>query len=453
MYNVNNNRAGDEMINEKNSDTLINQIREVSRDHIDWIKTQLLKPNNFMVAKGREVWIDVPNSNLKNIVTIPGKGDTSYREAWVRVYNLAIDYLEGSLSYACINGDLDYRTIRWPKFNSENADYARGLEVILDKYKLFLEEKRKRELERPEIVVNKSSVILSPVSSKVIDDSYKAEVQDIQEVSSEVIDSSALDVETIPDNEQPAIDENVDAVSDETVSVDDVQDYQVEVFSEFVAQKILDGDKLNQKDFRDLRERQVKLVVVPCQNVDNIKAEKLFLENMHVCGEENFRTGAMIYGTATDEREAVYELKKIFKLLDQCSTGFTKFVIYEVNDDFVKKNKNSEMKLLSFINAYSMIVAGLSKEGFLPMISMSVPSKKILDDIYTRYNLENKYEIVYMTLVRELDDLDNGDSTILMDPQYDYDVLTIRDTKFKYGEMLRELVDSEVKSTTLANAA
>ena len=100
-----------------------------------------------------------------------------------------------------------------------------------------------------------------------------------------------------------------------------------------------------------------------------------------------------------------------------------------------------------------MVVEGLSKEKYLPMISMNVTSKKILSDIYTRYNLESKYETIFVTLVRELEELDKGDSTILMDPQYDYDLLTIRDTKFNYGQMLQEIVNSEVRGTTLANVA
>ena len=429
MYNdINNNRAGDDMNNVKNSGALINQIRDVTRDHIDWIKSQLLKPNNFIVAKGREVWVDVPNSNLKNIVTIPSKGDPNYRKAWVRVYNLAVDYLEGSLGYACMKGDLDYRMIKWPEFDPENADYARALEVVLDKYRLFLEVKRKEELEKPKIVVNKSSVILNSVDSKVIEDSYIEEVQNVPTVDVE----QELNTEIHDENE--------------------VQDLET-AGSEFVAQKILDGDKLTQKDFRDLRDQNARLVILPCLNVDNIKDEKVFLENMRVCSEEGMKSGAMIYGSATDEREAVYELKKIFKLLDQCGSSFIRYVIYEVNDDFVKKNKDSEMKLLSFINAYSMIAEGLYKEKYVPMIAMNVTSKKILSDIYNRYNLENKYEIVYVTLVRELEELDKGDSTILMDPQYDYDLLTVRDTQFRYGEMLQQLVDFEPKSTTLANVA
>ena len=117
------------------------------------------------------------------------------------------------------------------------------------------------------------------------------------------------------------------------------------------------------------------------------------------------------------------------------------------------KNKDGEMRLLSLINAYTIIAEGLARENYLPMISMNVRSKKILSDIIGRYNLESKYEILYVTLVRELEELDNGDSTILMDPQYDYDLLTVRDTKFKYGQMLQELVNSEVKNTTLSNVA
>ena len=434
MYNdVNNNRAGDDMIDGKDSGALINQIRDVTRDHIDWIKSQLLKPNNFIVAKGREVWIDVPNSKLKNIVTIPSKGDSNYRKAWVRVYNLAVDYLEGSLSYACMKGDIDYRMVKWPEFNPDNADYVRSLELILDKYKLFLEEKKKAE--EPKIVVNKSSVILSPVSSDVTEKAYIEKTEHTDEVPKEEI----YETEKLEDYE-PKVESQEKPL-------------EADGCFEFTAQKILDGDKLNQRDFRDFHDKGIRLVILPCQNVDNIKEEKLFLENMRACNEEGMKTGVMIYGTATDEREAAYELKKIYNLLEQCGSSFTRYVIYEINDNFARKNKDGEMKLLSLINAYTIVAEGLSREGYLPMISMNVQSKEILSDIIKRYNLDSKYEILYVTLVRELEALDKGDSTILMDPQYDYDLLTVRDTKFNYGQMLQELVNSEVKNTTLANAA
>ena len=460
MYNVNNSGAGDDMINEKDTGALINQIREISRDHIDWIKTQLLKPNNFMVAKGREVWIDVPNSKLKNIVTIPSKNEPNYREAWIRVYNLAVDYLEGSLSYACMKGDLDYRTIQWPDFDSSNANYVRGLEKVLDAYKLELDKKRKEEEQKSKLMVTKSSVMLSPIDSEAFDSAYKREVEDAA-----LLNVSPRAVRVQAKNAKPELEYVASKSLENSAPLEkSIQNLEIEsiepvreeeyVGEKFVAQKILDGDKLTKKDLRDLHDNGADLVVLPCQDVDNIKEEKLFLENMRVCSNDYIRTGVMIYGHATEEREAAYELKKIFKLLDQCGYGFTRWIIYEVNDKFVLKNKDSEMKLLSFINAYTMIAEGLAKDGFIPVISMNVTSKKILSDIYNRYNLESKFEIIYTVLVRELDDLSKNDSTILMDPQYDYDIVTLRNPKFKNAETLKSVLNNlDVQNTTLAKVA
>ena len=400
------------MAYEKDTGALVNQISVVTRDHIDWIKTQLLKPDNFMKAKGREVWIDVPNSKLKNIVTIPGKGEANYRDAWVKVYNLAVDYLEDSLSFACMNGELDYRTIKWPMFNAESADYARELEIIFDAYKLKLRHEKEMAL-NDEPTVTKRSVILTP-----------KEIPDTKEDEQEVLDVTPKEPEVKEINEKP-----------------------------FVVKKLLDGDKLTKKDINDLQETNTNMVILPCQNINNIKEEKLFLENMQMCEEENIKTGAMVYGKATDEKDASYELKKIFKLLEQCGPKFTKMVIYEVNDKFVFDHKGSEMELLSFINAYSLIAEGLAKEGCLPVISMNLMSKKFLEDIYQRYNLESKYEIVYVVLVREIEELEKNDSTILMDPQYDYDILTLKNPKYSTGSELKEVINNLEKNTTLAKAA
>ena len=413
------------MINEKDTGALINQIQVVTRDHIDWIKSQLLKPNGFMVAKGREVWIDVPNSKLKNIVTIPSKSEANYKETWARVYNLAVDYLEGSLSYACMSGKLDYRMINWPDFNPNDAGYVRGLERVLDEFKLMEANKAKEEASKLRVI--KSSVVLSPVDvSESLDNSIK------EDLPSDYTEQS--DEEKIEEPET-------------------LEEFSLNKGGEnsFVFKKLLDGDKLTKKDFRDLNGDDVNLVVIPCQDVDNIKEEKLFFENIRVCADEGVKTGAMIYGHATEEREAAYELKKIFKLLDQCGDGFTKCIIYEVNDKFVLKNRDSEMKLLSFINAYTLILEGLAKEGFIPILSMSLSSKNILKDIFERYNLDSKFEILYRVLVRELDELNKGDSTILLDPQYDYDVVTLRDGRFKNGELIKESLSES--NNILAKAA
>lgn len=448
-----------QMVNEKDMGALINQIHEVTRDHIDWIKSQLLKPNNFMVARGREVWIDVPNSKLKNIVTIPGKGEANYREAWVKVYNLAVDYLEDTLSYACMSGKLDYRKINWPVFDDTNANYARGLEKVLDEYKIKEEARIKAEQEKNKLKVIKRSVVLNSVPTEAIIEAYH------DEISKRIKASKALENKDVEfkhekkDNEEDIVlnENKINEVksSDEVEPVEEKVLEKPEIKSniEFSFQKVLDGDKLTKKDLRDLHDIDSKLVMVPCQDVDNIKAEKLFLENIHVCSDENIMFGAMIYGRATDEKEAVYELKKIFKLLDQCNSNFSRCVIYEVNDKFALKNKDSEMKLLSFINAYTMVAEGLSKEGFIPILSMNLNSRKILNDIYGRYKLNSKFEIIYMVLVRELDELAKNDSTILMDPQYDYDVITLRNPKFNSALEIQQVLDERSKNVALAKSA
>ena len=210
------------MINEKDMGALINQIREVTRDHIDWIKSQLLKPNNFMIARGREVFIDVPNSNLKNIVTIPNKNDPKYKEAWARVYNLAVDYLEGVLSLAYMKGRLNYKDFKWPEFKEENADYARGLEKVLDEYKAQEIARLKAIEDGKKLKVVKSSVVLTPVS--------------VPE-----------EVKKIP--KENAIKEN--DIKEKTESID-VKPVSINTNLEsFSFQKILDGDRISNRDIRE----------------------------------------------------------------------------------------------------------------------------------------------------------------------------------------------------------
>ena len=324
------------MINEKDTGALINQIHEVTREHIDWIKSQLLKPNNFMVARGREVFIDVPNSKLKNIVTIPNKNDAGYKEAWARVYNLAVDYLEGVLSLAYMKGRLDYKDFKWPIFDESNADYAKGLEKVLDEYKEKEMARLKVIEDEKKLKVVKSSVLLTPVN-------------DFQEVKDNVVaekpKESAISLESKESAEVISATNNAG-------------------FESLSLQKVLDGDKISNRDIRELQDIGSKLVMIPCLNLDNIKDERLFLENMHMCMDENVLSGAMIYGKATDEKEASYELKKILKLLDQFP-NISRCVIYEVNDKFASKNKDAEMSLLSFINAYTLIAEGLNKDKAL----------------------------------------------------------------------------------------
>ena len=188
-------------------------------------------------------------------------------------------------------------------------------------------------------------------------------------------------------------------------------------------------------EFNNLKE-ETKFIILPCRNVDKIKEEKLYLDNAQKCEDEGIKFGTFLYGHSRDEVEASLELKRIIKLLENQCSNFIGFVMYEINDNYVLKNKDSEMKLLSFINAYTIVAEGLANANYMPMISMNLESRKILDDIYSRYSLKSKYEICYMVLAREIDKIEDGMSTILVDPQYDYDIITICDTPFKNNELL-----------------
>ena len=87
---------------------------------------------------------------------------------------------------------------------------------------------------------------------------------------------------------------------------------------------------------------------------------------------------------------------------------------------------------------------------YIPILSMNLSSRKILNDIYGRYKLSNKFEIIYRVLVRELDELNKNDSTILMDPQYDYDVITFRNPRYNSAEVIKNDLN---RDKVLAKAA
>ncbi len=386
------------------------RIQDVTQEHIEWIKSQLIKSNNFMHAKGRIVYIDSLENMETKYVKIPERNDLNYRKAWADVYNMAIEYLEISLQKA---GNYDNCDIILPAFNCENAQYARSLEMMLEEYKKYKSTKNENK-KNNEIKVRERTIPLKPISDVHINQVY----------SKEILKS-----------EQPLLNYNEENnKSNENNLSSNITDES----NNIVLQKISDGELLDEHDFTMLKENN-NLIILPCIDVDKIKEEKLFLNNAQKCEDEGIKIGAFLYGHANDEIEASLELKRIVKLLESQKSNFSGFVIYEINDDYVVKNKESEMKLLSFINAYTIIAEGLANASFMPMISMNVESKKILDDIYRRYNQETKYEICYIVLAREINEIEKGKSTILVDPQYDYDMITICDTPFKNNEALKKI--------------
>ena len=383
------------MLNDdKKGASLLLKYNNLSQEHTIWI-SQEIKKKKFMMTRGREVLIDIPGSYLKHIVNIPSKNEAGYIDAWIEVYNLALDYLEGSLKLACEENKyikqvgsawiLNGHNVAWPRENPENVEYAKGLERILDEYNYVKEKSKEHFSESKGIVFNKTSVKLIP-ANEVVMKSFRIKETETDQ-SSEITDNES----------KPNL----------------------------IINKISDGDILNNMDISDLREKNTDIVVLTCQNIELPKEEDIFLTNIGKCRYEGFNTGAFIYGHSEEQRTGDMELKRILRLLEKCGSNFSNLIIYSVNNDYIAKNKDSDIKLLDFINFYNVIAKELTNHGYIPLICMNIFSKKIIDDLNHRYSINNECEVIYMDVVRDLQNIGSDVSTIIVDPINDYDIVNI----------------------------
>lgn len=375
--------------------TVLNRINMVLPDHIMWIKSQF-KKRKFMQTRGREVFVDVARTHLKRIVNIPSKDDPEYIEAWVKVYNYGLDYLEGSLNAACLENRfirrvgndwvLNGRPVIWPKFDSSSAKYAMELESILDEYSLIKEEYiRSRNKPNDAISFKKSSVMLDPVNKVQVPEKTMPVVKNISIRNSEIT------------TEEP-----------------------------FIIQKVSDGDILNKRDMENLRSQRTDLVILTCQDINSAREEDIFINNAAKCQNEKFNVGAFIYGKATDEHMGAIELKRMIKVFNKFDDNFSGFVIYSVDNNYIKKYKDSDIKLLDFINVYNAIANTLKKAGYTVMLSMDIDSAKIIGDINNRFHMQNEHDVIYMAVVRDVDEINSNASVIIVDPGNDYDTVNIK---------------------------
>ena len=124
-------------------------------------------------------------------------------------------------------------------------------------------------------------------------------------------------------------------------------------------------------------------------------------------------------------------------MLNKCSDSFSGLVIYSIDNDYVLKNKDSDIKLLDFINMINSIGNTLKQYDYKVMISMNLESGKIIDDINNRYNMRNEHDVIYMAFVRDVSDISENTSSIVVDPGNDYDIVSI-----KNKELLQSIKNS-----------
>lgn len=408
------------LVQENQGATVFNRINKIFPDHFIWINSQL-KSRKYMATRGREVLIKTPGSTSVNMVNIPGKSEPSYFDAWAKVYNYALDYLEGALNRACLenrfirragnNWTLNGHVIVWPKFSPLDASYAKGLDAILDEYNLVKAKYIKSvQKEDTGISVKKSSVSLKPANEVTLSNNEVTLPNKNTYASATVKPVDSTPKIKLVQKPTPIVKED-NLKKNENASL--------------VIQKVSDGDLLNNRDISKLRDDNTDIVVLTCQDALAPKEEDIFLSNMGTCQNEGFKTGAFIYGKATDEHTGAIELKRILKMLYNCGNNFSGLVIYSISNDYVLKNKNSDIKLLDFINMYNSVASTLKQSGYDVMISMNLKSGKIIEDINRRYNMQNEHEAIYMVVVRDVSEVNENASSIVVDPGNDYDVVTI----------------------------
>ena len=431
-------------------------------DIIKWIDSQL-KAGKFLKTRGREVLVNVPGGKSLNIINIPSKEDyIEYIKSWLKVYNLSLDYLEGSLNAACLenifikregndwtipvfeNGTVERRIIEWPLFYTQNANYAIVLDNILDRYnelkQSYLLSVRKKE---DGIVVKKSSVVLDNKVQVNVSKQVSHPVQNIitenklNNVQDGSIPQQSNKMQSFDNSIQEAI--AVEMEKDNSAIENDFQD--------LIIQKISDGAVIDNRDIEILKNQKTDLVLLTCQDINNSKEEDIFLKNAVKCQADNFNVGAFIYGKANDEHMGAIEIKRIMKDLEKFDDRFSGLVVYSIDNNYVQKNRNSEIKLLDFMNMYNAIVSTLKQAGYNVMLSMNLKSGQIIEELNRKYNMQNEHEVIYMAVVRDASEISNNTSSIIVDPGNDYDIVTI-----KNRELLNQ-IEEKIGKKRLAKVA
>lgn len=425
------------MADEKREALLSNRNNDISPDHTAWIKEQFSK-RRFISAHGREVWIKAPGRNLSRIVNIPNRNSENYRKAWTDVYNLCLDYLEGMVNTACLENKfiqrmgnvwmLNGHVVIWPKFNRANADYARGLERILEEYS-YVKSKYIESLNKTDgLRIKKSSVSLTPrentkVIYRPVNSTQKQSISKAipkQKVESSRPEAPRIEPKEInvPVREQ----KKTQFMPLKTPNGNTTQTKSLKI------QKISDGDILNSRDFSKLREEGTDILILTCMNVLNTKEEDIFLKNARNSLKEEMKTGAFIYGHAKDEHEGASELKILLKILSKFNKDFSGLIFYSVDNEYIRQIKKDEEKLQDYINVYNAIITTLKRAGYTAVISMNLESGKIISEIVKKYNMEFEHNIIYMVVVRDVEDLDKSVPRIVVDPWNDFDVVELKKT-------------------------
>ncbi len=371
------------------------EFKDFKQSHVAWIQGELQKPNNFIWDEGRKIMVQTQDG--VDIINIPAKEQRmDFIKAWLKVYNTCLATLDIDVKIICLKrkhvrkeynkiiiGDgQNEKTIVFEGTDPKSVEYIKLLQQVIECYKQILKEEN---APKNPIKVEKYEVTL---------DAPKEEI-------TEVVEEKPKETKIIKFDEEKA----------------------KEIIK---GEKIPDGFKFEQIDCHNIRKDNVPFVLVTCSNLD--KDESLFLSNAELCLEEGLAIGAYFNGKAKNVDGAVKDSKKILKLLNELEIEGP--VIYEINHKYLKSHDSAE-EIAEVIDAYNGVARILTENGYHVYISTDLDTGVLLERQIKRDNIPSVYPMIYRIVPRELDQIDKNVSYVLMDPQYDNDMVSIVNPNFK----------------------
>lgn len=365
-----------------------------------WVQKHLKEKNSLLSCNNKERKVTIYTLSGNKTVNIPIKqsnNDMAWAAAWVNVYNICLNALEEKVQFLCLNDPLvthvsgskirvGSKMIILPPEANE-ITYINALESIINIYeetKAREKQELKKNIKKP-IVVNYSSIKIDKPSNHVQEQVKKEEIK--EEVPKEIKKD-----ETVPKRK-------------------------------IIGQKVSDNDLLKPIDCSYFRENNDPFVLITCTDLN--KGEHIFVQNADLCKNENIPIGAFISGKAVNMDQASHEIKKMDRLL--ADYNLVGPVVYEINNDYIRDNVNNQGKIIIALDIINDIAKKLNAMKFKPIICVDVDTHNIISKVNQeiRPNYKVEYPFILRILPREKDEVDESISTILMDPIFDYDIVTI----------------------------
>lgn len=368
-----------------------------------WVQKHLKTKNNLLSCNNKERKVFIYTLSGNRVVDIPVKksnSDMSWASAWVDVYKMCLNALEEKVRFLCLHDSLvthvsgskikvGERLIILPP-EADEITYITALESIVNIYEEIKVSLKKKDEEKP-IVVSCSTIQIDKPGD------YVQSVSKVQSVSVETGD-----------------------VSDSALVAD--------LPNKVVGKKVSDNDLLKPMDCSCFREEEDPFVLITCTDLN--KGDNVFIHNADLCKHENVPIGAFISGKAITKDQVSNEMKKMNRLFEDYKLKGP--VVYEINNDYIRKNRSDHGKIILALDMVSDIANGLRAKKFNPIICVDADTHKIITDVNKkiRPNFKFGYPIILRILPREKDEIDDSYSTVLMDPIYDYDIVTINNPNF-----------------------